>query len=152
MIELGTHAGASADAYLSASPHAEYIGVDIFGENIRHDDQSPWKPYEVALQLFKARGYKNCQLIRADLRTLDKLPCDADLVVVDAAHDFDNEYADLKLALTANPTFIFVDDANDPNHAKPALTEFLEKDVKSMVEYVVSIDYGDGGLVIKLRK
>jgi predicted O-methyltransferase YrrM len=152
IIELGTCAGSGADAYLNAAPDAEYLGIDVFGENIRHDDQSPWKPYEVARQLFEARGYTNCQLLRVDLRTLDKLPSEADLVVVDAAHDFNNEYADLKLALTANPTFIFVDDANDEHHAKPAIEKFLEQDVKQLVNYIVSIDYPDGGLVINLRK
>jgi hypothetical protein len=49
------------------------------------------------------------------------LPEHAELVVVDAAHDFDNEYADLQLALTADPEFIFVDDANAEHEAKPQL-------------------------------
>ncbi|MBD0370480.1 MAG: hypothetical protein ICV60_06560 [Pyrinomonadaceae bacterium] len=152
LIELGTCAGSSADAYLSGAPEAAYIGLDVFGENVRHDDQSPWKPYEIAKQLFKARGYKNCKLLRADLRTLERLPSKADMVVVDAAHDFENEYADLKLALTADPAFIFVDDAADELQAKPAIEKFLAEDLKERVDYRISIDYMGGGLVIRLKK
>lgn len=152
IIELGTCAGSSADAYLSGAPGAEYVGIDVFGENTRHDDGSPWKPYEITEQLFKARGFKNYELIRIDLRALERLPSKAYMVVVDAAHDFENEYADLKLALTADPTFIFVDDAADELQAKPAIDKFLAEDLKGRVDYTVGIDYTGGGLVIKLRK
>lgn len=152
LIELGTCAGSSADAYLGGAPEAKYLGLDVFGENVRHDDRSPWKPYEIAWQLFKARGYKNCKLLRADLRTLNRLPSKADMVVVDAAHDFENEYADLKLALTAEPDFIFVDDAADELQAKPAIEKFLAEDVQGRVDYTVGIDYLGGGLVIRLKK
>ncbi len=100
IIELGTCAGASADAYLSATPSARYIGIDIFGLNTRHDDYSPWDPYVIAKQLFESREFKDYELIRTDLRSLDKLPSRSDFVAVDAAHDFENEYADLELALT----------------------------------------------------
>jgi predicted O-methyltransferase YrrM len=151
IIEMGTHAGAAADAYLSASPTAEYVGIDVFGQNIRHDDRSPWKPYEVAKQLFRARQFKKVELIKVDLRTLTRLPYSSDLVVVDAAHDFENEYADLKLALTANPEFIFVDDANDETAGKPAIDRFLKYDLKDRVDFTVAVDYIGGGLVIKLK-
>lgn len=82
---------------------------------------------------------------------LDKLPHQADFVVVDAAHDFDNEYADLKLALTANPKFIFVDDADDPNQALPAIKKFLSEDLADRVDYAISLNYIGGGLLIKLK-
>lgn len=152
IIELGACAGASADAYLSAAPGAEYIGFDVFGVNFRHDDGTKWDPYEIAERLFKDRGFRNWELIRANLRTLDKLPAESDLVVVDAAHDFDNEYADLKLARSANPSFIFVDDAADESAAKPAIEKFLHEDLKDQVDYTFSIDYLGGGLVIKLKR
>ena len=151
IIELGACAGASADAYLSAAPQAEYIGIDVFGVNARRDDHSPWDPYEVAKRLFASRGFKNCQLIRADLRSLSSLPGQADFVIVDAAHDFDNAYADLKLALTAHPTFIFVDDSDDETAAKPAIDQFLAQNVDNLLDYTVHIDYIGGGLVIKLK-
>lgn len=150
IIELGTCAGASADAYLSAAPKASYIGLDVFGVNFRKDNNLPWDPYQIAEELFIARGFKNWELVRGDLRLLNQLPARADLVVVDAAHDFDNEYADLKLALTARPDFIFVDDSGDENGAKPAIEKFLEEDLKGKVAFTVSIDYVGGGLVIKL--
>ena len=75
----------------------------------------------------------------------------ADFVVVDAAHDFDNAYADLQLALTARPTFIFVDDSDDENGAKPAIEQFLSQDINGLIDYTVHIDYAGGGLVIKLK-
>ena len=152
IIELGTSAGSSADAYLSAAPEAKYIGIDVFAEAPRYDDQSPWKPYEIAKQLFTDRGFEQWQLMRSNLRQLERLPSNADLVVVDAAHDFDNEYADLQLALTANPTFIFVDDADDENCAKPAIDKFVHENLRDRVEYTYHIPYIDGGLVIKLKK
>lgn len=150
IIELGTSAGASADAYLSATPRAKYIGIDVFGEFCR-EGYLPWQPFQIATNLFQARGFKKWQLIRADLRQMRRLPSRADLVVVDAAHDFDNEYADLKLALTANPKFIFVDDADDENAAKPAIERFMEEDLHDRVKYTLPIPYIGGGLVIRLK-
>lgn len=153
IIEMGTSAGSSADAYLSgAAPGAKYIGLDSFGKGVRHDDQSSWDPYEIAEKLFASRGFKNCKLVRIDLRTLTKLPDKSDFVVVDAAHDFANEYADLKLALTADPTFIFVDDAANEREAKPAIEKFLSEDLRDRVDYTLGIDYMGGGLVIKLKR
>jgi len=152
IIELGTCAGSSADAYLSASPHAKYIGIDMFGANARHDDGSVWYPLDVAKSLLTDRGFTNWTLIQKDLRMLQNLPDHAELVIVDAAHDFYNEYEDLKLALTADPAFIFVDDADDENQAKPAIEKFLREDLNGRVEYTVPIEYLGGGLVIKLRK
>lgn len=151
IIEMGTCAGASADAYLSAAPEAQYIGIDMFGVNTRHDDQSPWDPYEIAHQLFESRGFTNYGLIKTDLRALSSLPGEADFVIVDAAHDFENAYADLKLALTADPVFIFVDDSDDENGAKPAIERFLSEDIKDQVDYTLHISYTGGGLVIKLK-
>lgn len=150
IIEMGTCAGSSADAYLSAAPDAEYIGIDVFVVNTRHDDHSPWDPYEIAERLFESRGFNNYQMLKTDLRQLSSLPCRADFVVVDAAHDFDNAYADLKLALTAEPAFIFVDDCDDENAAKPAIDRFL-LDRDSLIDYTVHVDYIGGGLVIKLK-
>ncbi|MDQ2974168.1 MAG: glycosyltransferase [Acidobacteriota bacterium] len=150
ILELGTLAGSAADAYLSGSPNAEYVGIDVFGKSTRHNDGSPWDPYEIAKQLFRAREFKKVELIRVDLRSLTRLPYSSDLVVVDAAHDVENEYADLKLALTANPTFIFVDDSNNDVEAKPAIERFLKYDLKDRVEFTLAVDYTGGGLVIKL--
>lgn len=152
IIELGACAGSGADAYLGGSPGAKYIGLDVFGVNFRHDDGSQWDPYKIAEQLFTDRKYKEWQLIRTDLRSLDRLPTRSDFVVVDAAHDFENEYADLRLALTAKPEFIFVDDADDENAAKPAIEKFLEEDLADRVDFTFPVDYVGGGLVIKLRK
>jgi predicted O-methyltransferase YrrM len=151
IIEMGTCAGSSADAYMSAAPDAEYLGIDVFNLNTRHDDQSSWDPYDVARRLFESRGFQNYQLLKADLRSLTALPYRADFVIVDAAHDFDSAYADLKLAMTAAPTFIFVDDSDDVNGAKPAIEQFLSQELNGRVDYTVHIAYMGGGLVIKLK-
>lgn len=155
IIELGTHAGASADAYISGTPDAEYLGFDQFDDGVlrgvRHQISGvAWQPRQVATELFEARGFENYQLIQADLRSLDKLPFSSDFVVVDAAHDFENQYADLKLALTAKPSFIFVDDA-DGLEVIHAIQKFLADDVKGCVDFFCGIGYIGGGLVIKLR-
>jgi predicted O-methyltransferase YrrM len=163
MIELGVCAGAGADAYLSATPGAEYTGIDTFGEPFSEADDSPWKilrtdehslwkPYDIAHRLLELRGFKRYTLLTANLRHLQKLPHPADLVIVDAAHDFENEYADLRLALTVDPNFIFVDDAEDEAQAKPAIEKFLREDLQERVEYTFPIDYIGGGLIIKLKK
>jgi predicted O-methyltransferase YrrM len=151
IIELGACAGASADAYLSAAPKADYLGIDIFGVSLRRDDATEWDPYKVAEQLFCDKGFGNWRLLKTDLRTLNELPARADFVVVDAAHDVDNEYADLQLALTADPEFIFVDDADDENDAKPAIEKFLKEDLRDRVVYTFAVEYTGGGLVIRLK-
>lgn len=151
ILELGTSAGSSADAYLSAAPTASYIGFDSFGKDVHRMSQMVWDPYEIATKLFASRRFEHYELIRVDLRTLNRLPCSGDFVVVDAGHDFENEYADLRLALTANPRFIFVDDAEGAG-AQLAIKRFLNEDVRSQVDYAIHIDYVGGGLVIKLKK
>jgi len=151
IIELGTTAGSSADAYLSAAPQAEYLGIDVFNSNTRHDDGSLWDPYDVATRLFESRGFENYQLLKADLRTLTALPYDADFVIVDAGNDSDSVYADLKLAMTAHPTFVLVDDCDDPDGAKPAIEQFLSEEISGRVDYTVHIAYMGGGLMIKFK-
>jgi len=151
IVELGTSAGSSADAYLSATPSASYVGFDSFGKDIHHTNQTTWDPYEIAQKLFALRGFKLYDLIKVDLRTLKRLPFSADFVVVDAGHDFENEYADLRLALFANPRFIFIDDADGEDGVQLAIKRFLNEDLLHRVEYTVHIDYQGGGLVIKLK-
>jgi hypothetical protein len=151
IIEMGVLAGSSADAYLSATPGAEYLGIDRFDLNTRHDDHSPWDPYDIARRLFESRGFWNYQLLKTDLRSLSSLPHRADFVIVDAAHDFESAFADLTLAMTASPTFLFVDDSDDVNDAKPAIDKFLSQELNGRVDYTFHIAYQGGGLVIKLR-
>lgn len=111
---------------MSAAPHAEYIGFDQFEDGALHGVVHKvtgilWQPRQIARQLFEARRFKNYTLIKTDLRSMEKLPFLSDFVVVDAAHDFDNQYTDLKLALTAKPSIIFVDDSDDRNGAMPGM-------------------------------
>ena len=150
ILELGTSAGAGADAYLSATPKAKYIGFDIFAHNEGKQNRPAWKPDEIAMKLFADRKFKDFELIKIDLRTLQKLPYASDFVVVDGGHDFENQYSDLQLARTADPNFIFVDDSEA--EAKPAIEKFLTADLKQEVAYTFPIDYVGGGLVIKVKK
>lgn len=150
IIEIGTAAGSSADAYLSASPDSEYIGLDMFGHAVLPDG-SRWDPYEIADTLLSERGFEKWKLVRCDLRGLFELPEKSDFVVVDGAHDFGNQYADCLLALTAEPTFIFIDDADDENHGKPAIDKFISEDLNDHIDFIFPVSYIGGGLVIKLK-
>ncbi len=151
ILEMGTSAGSSADAYLSATPTAAYVGFDSFGVDFNQVQQTIWDPREVATKLFASRGFKDYELIQVDLRNLERLPYKSDFVVVDAGHDFENEYADLKLALTADPRFIFVDDADGEDGVQVAIQQFLKEDISDRVDFTAHIDYQGGGLVIKLK-
>lgn len=151
IIELGTQAGSGADAYLNATPGADYTGIDLFGEGMRDElTGAPWDPLAIAQDLLGSQGFM-FRLIKADLRGLHSLPSAAELVVVDAAHDVENEYGDLRLALTANPQWIFVDDAADWKNAGLAVARFLERDLKDRLAYSVPIDYIDMGLLLRLK-
>lgn len=153
IIELGTHAGSSADAYLSGAPAARYLGLDLFGEHATSSyDGKPWRPYEVACRLLEARGFTDWELMQVDLRALTRLPRAAQCVVVDAAHDFDNAYADLQLALSADPEFIFADDAADPKDARPAIERFVAELPPGRLAWQAPIDYTGGGLVMRLNR
>jgi hypothetical protein len=160
MIELGVCAGSGADAYLSGFPDASYLGIDTFGEpfhdgddspwrRLQVDETSPWKPYDIASALLRERGYGKAELMVANLRHLSALPRQADLVIVDAAHDYENEYADLQLALTARPAFVFVDDVRGAEAAR-AVEQFLAVDLRGRDYFTTPIDYIEGGLVIGL--
>jgi hypothetical protein len=150
IIELGTSAGSSGDAYMSGSPAASFLGFDTFGAVPRRDNGELWDPYVIASELFRDRGFKDWRLVRKNLREMNELPEKADLVVVDAAHDPINEYADLRLALTANPAYIFIDDTDDRNNAGPALHRFRTEDLAGRVEFAFPVKYVGGGVVLKL--
>lgn len=108
ITELGTCAGASADAYLDGVNYkAFYNGYDIcFPSAPLYIDGDN----SICKSLFKDREFKAYKLFKKDLRTLTKVE-KADLVVVDAMHDYRNCYQDLNLALTANPKHILIDDS-----------------------------------------
>lgn len=156
LIELGTHAGSSADAYLSASranrggaaSNCEYIGVDLFNDSADEGLPGGWRPLEVAEMLFEKRRFVNFKFVKADLRSFTRLE-PADMVVVDAAHDFVNALEDMKLALTANPEFIFIDDINGADVLR-AWCRFYETH-SSRLAWFCKVDYPNGGLVVKIK-
>src|SRR5258708_39654063 len=81
IIELGMHAGSSADAYLSASPsnpghdhtNCEYIGIDIFVDRIPPGCTEEWKPLETADRLFRKMQLVNYDFVKAEFRSHDRL-------------------------------------------------------------------------------
>ena len=157
IVEIGCASGASADAYLSATPTADYHGFDWYGAGswwakVRDEESGELPTPRADLEaLFKERGFARYRIHDGNLRALTELPVKSDFVVVDAAHDFENEYADLKLALTAGPRWIFVDDVTgEEGETTRAVNTFLAENA-SRVEFTANIDYIVGGLVIKLR-
>jgi hypothetical protein len=153
IVEIGPHAGSSADAYLSATRAAEYLGVDKFcnDQEIYHEATGErWLPVPRLHKLFAERGFKNYELLEANLRDLKELPRTAEMVVVDAAHDPFNEYEDLKLAMTARPRWLFIDDAAPQAEAWPAIERFLDEN-RDGISYTAPIHYIGGGLVVRLR-
>ena len=153
ICELGTHAGSSADAYISATPTAKYTGIDTFPHGMIKDDNNNWsvyKPLDVCRRLFIARGFLNYNLIRIDLRSMNSLNLSADLVVVDACHDYLDAYDDMKLALTANPEFIFIDDYGGIDVQK-AVTDFIDKELVGMVDFTHKIENCNQGFLIKIK-
>jgi hypothetical protein len=147
IVELGTNAGSSADAYISASG-ADYVGYDLFGVGRFEWKDEPWNPMVTCIHLFQKRKFVNYKLCKANLRQLAEIEA-GDLIVVDAAHDYDNQLGDLELALTGNPTWIFVDDVNGADVAR-ALSTFLRRHAAG-IEWGALIDYPDGGLLLQLK-
>jgi len=144
MIELGCRAGSAADAYISASG-ASYTGIDTF-ESATTPDGALWEPYRVFVKLMKKRHFATPHLRIQNLRDLKELPA-TDFVVVDAAHDYENALADMKLAATADPKFIFVDDYNGDD-VQRAVAEWFSTHA---YQWYARLHYNSGGIVIKLR-
>jgi len=129
IIELGCFAGSSADAYVSAS-RASYIGYDLFefADPMGLGQQSEpakFDPFRVAVKLLGKRGFLSWELRRRNLRHMTTIPDNCDLGVVDAAHDYTNAIADLKLIATANPKWVWVDDYAGKD-VQRACAEFCE--------------------------
>ena len=148
IIELGTHAGSGAHAYLHGAPKAKYIGYDIFGSGqISSYDGKPWQPFEVATNLLTEIN-ASFSLVKGDLRNIQELPL-SDFVVVDAAHDFTNAYLDCLLAHTAKPQYIWVDDYSGHDVAI-AVGEAAAK--SGNYEWWHRIEYINAGLIIKMKQ
>jgi hypothetical protein len=136
IIELGCNAGSAMDAFLDAAgKDVEYVGYDVFGYDPKW---GTYVPYEYIKKLAADRGYTNVLPVKIDLRTLTNIE-PADFVMVDAAHDYRNERADLELALTANPRFIYVDDYAGAD-CQRAIVDFC-KDHPGRVEWQIELKH-----------
>lgn len=145
IMELGCCAGSSGDAFLSAVPEAQYLGIDIFGKGLGEDGKM-WDSYEIIQKLFKDRKYKNVSFYKENLRKIVKLPIRSEFVFVDAMHDERNAYLDMILALTAYPKWIFCDDT--VGQAGVAAKNFAI-DHELRIDGIIDFDYvGQGKLFI----
>lgn len=150
IVELGCSAGSAADAYLSGSPGAKYLGIDVFGKTKHRVTGKVWDPYRIAQALFRARGYRNWRLWRKDLRSLKRLPGRADWVIVDGAHDYESARKDLELAMTAGPKFILVDDARELS-VRSAICEFAVFR-KREIRWAALMNTIDGAVLLAMKK
>lgn len=150
IIELGPSAGASADAYLCGSPNARYLGIDLFGSQIHESTGELWDPLKIGKALLRDRGFKNFKFVKSNLRYFRSLPRNADLVVVDGAHDYFNQLEDIRLAMTSSPTYIFIDDAVG-EETREAINRVLNEELKGKVLFTSKISYIGEGFLIALN-
>lgn len=105
IVEIGTRAGYSAWTMLRACPDAHVIGFD--------KDSDEHGGFRGAFgHALKINGGPGFELRIADSHTLEKLPT-AEVVYVDGDHSESGALADLRLALTASPKAIILDDVTN---------------------------------------
>lgn len=110
IVELGSHAGAGADAMMLGAPEAFYVGYDLFG--VHDEPEYYWDPKSRLEEMMEARGRvweEKWRIHQADLRGLSEVES-GDLLVVDAQHDRISALLDTKLALDASTRWILIDD------------------------------------------
>ena len=88
-------------------------------------------------------------MTRTNTRDIEYLP-QVDFVLVDAAHDYRNQYRDCVLALKANPKWIYVDDIIGPEAAL-AVKDF-QKDFNHLIHSVDKIEQINGGCLITMKQ
>jgi len=152
ITELGTCAGAAADAYLhGVGWKAFYNGYDAWlpaAPYYVNGVQQNWDRFSICKRLFIDRSFKDYKLFKKDLRTLRKVT-KAELVVVDAFHDYRNCYQDLNLALTARPKHILVDDSKGEDVSN-SIFDWC-KDHQKFVKACDEIEHINGMCVITLN-
>ena len=152
IVELGVCAGSGADALLSGVDYkASYHGFDRWEQLPPYEDEGQikhWDRYGIVFQLFKERKFSDFKLTRAEARDLTCLP-HAELIVVDAAHDYRNCFLDLRLAIKAEPKWIYVDDQVGPD--VPLATQDFIQEFKPMIATHEEIEQVNGGLLITLK-
>lgn len=110
IVELGSHAGAGADAMMLGAPGAYYVGYDLFG--VHDEPDYYWDPKSRLEEMMEHRGRVwdvNFHCHQVDLRRVSWVES-GDLLVVDAQHDRLSALLDTKLALDASTKWILVDD------------------------------------------
>lgn len=147
IVELGTHGGSGADAYLSGVDYnASYIGYDSFGIG-HYKNGDEWDSADRCKLLFEARKFDRYNLIQCDLRQVDKIDS-ADLAIVDAEHDYRNCYQDLLLCLNSQPRYIHIDDY--PGDIRFAVEDFVKNYRGNVVGYGY-IPHVCGSGIIKMK-
>tara|TARA_S200002703_G_scaffold141462_1_gene133358 strand:+ start:501 stop:1133 length:633 start_codon:yes stop_codon:yes gene_type:complete len=152
IIELGTCAGSSADAYLDAvNWKVFYHGYDLWDTPAPYTENGElkkWDTFAICKDLFAARKYTNYKLNKTDTRDLRLLPS-SDFVAVDAAHDYRNAYQDLILAYTARPKYMLVDDTVG-YEVRQAVEDWTHVNADK-VESVDYIEHINGACIITLK-
>lgn len=153
IVELGVCAGAGANAMLSALGFkCEYHGYDQW-EHLMPSEVNGvltyWDRYGTIQEIFKENNFETYTLNRTNTRDIKKLP-KVDFVLVDAAHDYRNQYRDCVLALKANPKWIYIDDMIGPD-VKQAANDFLN-DYKEIIESHEKIDQVSEGCLVTMKQ
>jgi len=149
IVELGTHGGSGADAYLTGVDYqARYTGYDSFG-TAYDEDGNPWEPADRCKMLFAARGFNRFNLVTCDLRLTDRVAA-GDLAIVDAGHDYRNAYQDLILCARTEPDFIHVDDFPGNGEVHMAVEDFI-RNYRDSVDGMAYISHISGSALIKMR-
>lgn len=147
IVELGTHGGSGADAYLTGVGYqARYTGYDSFG-TAYDENGEPWEPAERCKMLFAARGFNRFNLVTCDLRNLDEV-VPGGLAIVDAGHDYRNAYQDLLLCYRSKPDYIHVDDYS--NDVEVAVRDFIQN-YRHKVSGVGLISHINASALIQMR-
>lgn len=149
IVELGTHGGSGADAYLTGVDYqARYTGYDSFG-TAYDENGEPWEPADRCKMLFAARGFNRFNLVTCDLRVTDCVAA-GDLAIVDAGHDYRNAYQDLILCARTEPDYIHVDDFPGNGEVHMAVEDFI-KNYRDSVDGMAYISHISGSALIRMR-
>lgn len=153
IMELGVCAGSGANAMLSGVGfNSEYYGYDRWDHLMPTEQDGEltyWDRYQIVMDIFTQNNFKTFTLTRIDTRDIEELP-HSEFVLVDAAHDYRNQYRDCVLALKAKPKWIYVDDTAGPE-VRLAVDDFT-KDFGRMFESVDEIEHINGGCLITMKQ
>ncbi len=144
ILEIGVRFGYSANAFLSASPGAKYVGIDNNSNSFGGEKGAiNWAQ--------KINENYNCQFILTDSQKLRVFPGEEryDLIHIDGQQDGDGTYHDLELGLQKGK-WLLVDGYHWSKENMLSSTFFIEK-YRKFIEYSIIIPGYAGELLIKVK-